>query len=137
MRAVILVLALVSPGAFQEPSPRRQRPPQAIQCQRDHLTSYTGKVVRYSRAETRLRIDIRTDWDTAEQFTIHLGKGEDAAGRFLLRSGAFQPRDWDVIESSKGRLRPGMRATVWECNAGGAPVLTIDWEPPPARKNGR
>ncbi len=134
MRCVIPVLALSLLGALGEEP--RQRPPRAIPCDRNHLTSYTGKVTGYSRTDARLHIRIHTDWDTDEPFTIRFAKGEDPVKRFLLRSGAFQPNDWELIESAKGRLRPGVRATVWECKAGGVSVRTIDWEPPAVRKNG-
>ena len=137
MSRATLLLVLVLLGAYgqksgkpQPPSGERQRPPGAIDCPRDRLTSYTGKVTSYSRGEDRLRIRIHTDWDTDEEFTLQFRKGEDPAGRFLFRSEAFRPDKWKAIESAKGRLRPGMRAAVWECKAGGYPELTIDWQPP-------
>jgi len=134
MRCVIPVLALSLCGAFGEEP--RQRPPRAISCERNDLTSYSGKVTSYSRTDARLQIRIRTDWDTDESFTILVAKGEDPAKKFLLRSAAFEAGDWKRIESAKGQLRPGMRATVWECKTGGVSVLTIDWEPPAPRENG-
>ncbi len=139
MLRAILCLAVVVPGAHGQVSSKsqtatggRQRPPRAIACPRDSLTSYTGTVTSYSRGAERLRIRIHTDWDTDEEFTLRFVRRENPAGRFLLRSDTFRPGDWKAIEFAKGRLRPGVRATVWECKAGGYPELTIDWLPPPA-----
>jgi len=141
MLGQILCLALVAPGSqgqmlsrHQTPAGDRQRPPRAITCPRDRLTSYTGNVTAYSRGARRLHIRIRTDWDTDEEFTLRLTGRENPAGRFLMRSDTFRPGDWKAIESAKGRLRPGVRATVWECKAGGYPALTVDWEPPPMER---
>ena len=138
MLRATLCVALLTPcadgqrsGKSQDPVQGRQRPPRAITCPRDRLTSYTGKVTSYSRGARRLHIRIRTDWDTDEEFTLRLTGRENPAGRFLMRSDTFRPGDWKAIEFAKGRLRPGVRATVWECKAGGYPALTIDWEPPP------
>lgn len=142
MLRAILSLALVFTGAYGQTSSKpqnrgggRQRPPQAVECPRDHLTSYTGKLTSYSRSEEQLQIRIRTDWDTDEEFTLRFAEGENPAGRFLLRSNTFQPGDWKAIESTKGRVRPGVRATVWECKADGRPQLTIDWLPPLESQN--
>ena len=91
---------------------------------------------KYINTFTHEHIRIHTDWDTDESFTIRFAKSEGPAKRFLLGSGAFEAGDWERIESAKGQLRSGVRATVWECKTGGVPVLTIDWEPPDPRKNG-
>ncbi len=143
MLGAILSLALVLSGAYGQTSSKplnpavgRQRPPRTVECPRNHLTSYTGRLTSYNRSEEQLQFRIRTDWDTDEEFTLRFAKGEDPTGRFLLRSDTFQPGDWRAIESAKGRLRPGVRATVWECKADGRPQLTIDWLPPPeSQKN--
>ena len=52
--------ALPLPGLGQG----RLRPPDASACPRDHLTSYDGRPLRYSRAMGRTRLTIRTDADT-------------------------------------------------------------------------
>jgi hypothetical protein len=138
MLRAILSLALVLSGAHgqtsskrQTPAGGRQRPPRAVECPRDHLTSYTGKLTSYNRSRGQLQIRIRTDWDTDEEFTLRFAEGESPTSRFLLRSNTFQSGDWKAIESTQGRLRPGVRATVWECKGDGRPQLTIDWLPPP------
>jgi hypothetical protein len=97
-------------------------PPAAVGCDRNHLTSYTGKVTRYSRKEGRIVLTIHTDEDTTE--TVRLGP----ADKVLLNAQPIKAEEWKRVEEKTGRLRPGMRATAWVCE-GGRPVL--DWQPPP------
>jgi hypothetical protein len=73
-------------------------------------------------------IRVRTDEETTESFKIPLEKPDDAKRWFLMRGEEFKESDWEKIESSKGKIKPQMRATVWVCKDGSNPV--IDWRPP-------
>jgi hypothetical protein len=110
----------------------RIRPPASIDCPRDHLTAYTGRVVGWTRGNERSTIRIRTDWDTDESATLRHAGTDDPSRSFLLRGATFKPEDWTLIEASKGRLRDGVRATVWVCDDKRPPV--IDWAPPPRQQ---
>jgi penicillin amidase len=113
------------------PAPQSQgrvRPPASIECPRDHLTAYTGRVVAWSRTTGRSTIRVHTDWDTDESATLRHAGTDDPSRWFLLRGESFKADDWGRIESAKGRLRPGTRATIWACDDG-RPVI-IDWLPP-------
>ena len=57
------------PG-FVAQSAQRIRPPEKINCSRDHLTSYTGKVLSMKQQRGSTRIWMRTDEETSEQFTL-------------------------------------------------------------------
>ncbi len=105
----------------------RIRPPDAIKCDPNHLTSFTGHVTSYRRTAARLSLRMRTDEETSEAFTLKFARGGDAIKFFLLRGEEFKVGDWKLIESRRLRLRPQMRATVWVCDDGSNP--TIDWRP--------
>ncbi|MBC7911754.1 MAG: hypothetical protein H7Y30_14710 [Pyrinomonadaceae bacterium] len=106
----------------------RVRPPETVTCDRNNLTSYPGKVISYTRRAGRVTLRIRTDWDTTETVSLRHSRKSSPARWFLLRGAAFTNSDWDKIESSKGRLIQGMRASAWVCSDGRAPI--IDWQPP-------
>ena len=57
-------------SGFAAESAQRIRPPEKITCSRDHLTSYTGKVLSMKRQTGSTRIRMRTDEETSEQFTL-------------------------------------------------------------------
>jgi hypothetical protein len=96
-------------------------PPPAVDCDRNELTSYTGKVTRYARQPDRISLTLETDDDTVE--TVSLRPGD----KILLNAREMTKGDWKLVEEKEGKLRPRMRATVWICR-GGRPVL--DWQPP-------
>jgi len=125
---LILSFGVALAGVQQE----RIRPPAVIDCPRDHLTAYTGRVVVWSRTSGRSTIRVRTDWDTDEGVTLRHPGSDDPSRWFLLRGEAFKPEDWPTIESAKGRLRPNMRATIWACDDN-RPVI-IDWAPEPKNR---
>ena len=76
---------------------------------------------------------MRTDEATTESFTLRFRRTEDAARWFLLMGEQFKPSDWRLIERSRYRLRPNMRATVWVCDDGTTPI--VDWRPNERRGN--
>lgn len=71
---------------------------------------------------------MRTDEATDERFTLRFGPREGAAKHFLIEGGPFKASDWPRIERAPGRLRAGMRATVWACEDNSTPPV-VDWRP--------
>lgn len=133
-----LVLALVLAGAAGhgiggEPGSgagaARLRAPDGAPCSRDHLTSYDGRPLRYSRQQGRTRITIRTDADTTETVLLRHPGTDDPSPRFRWGGQPFQATDWQRLEASPSRLRPGLRVIAWVCDDGSPPV--VDWQPPP------
>jgi hypothetical protein len=118
---------VAAPGA--RPQGERLAPPPSLGCARDDTTSFTGRVLSYSRGRGRVRLRVRTDEETTERFTLAYGRGGPES-IFLLRGERFAAEDWRRIETRAGRLRPGVRVTVWACYAGDhiTPRL-IDWRP--------
>ena len=106
---------------------QRAAPPSPVTCDRNHLTSFTGRVVSYNREKGRIALAMRTDEETNEKFSVRLEQGEDGSKHFLMRGQQFTETDWAIIEVSRSKLRQGMRAIVWVCDDGSAPV--IDWRP--------
>ena len=122
---VVLLLSILVNTAVTS---QRLRPPENIRCSRDHLTSFSGRVLAFKRNNSETFLRMRTDEETTEAFTLrHPGK-ESAAEWFLLKGKAFEPSDWKQIEIRKNKLHPRMRATVWACDDGSTPV--VDWQPP-------
>jgi hypothetical protein len=119
--AIALAILAGQPGG-------RLRPPDSIECSRDKLTSFTGVVRQWSRAPKRIRLRVDTDEETRERFELLIKKGEDITRRFLIRGGKFGQESWKEIEAAPGKLRPGVRATVWVCEGGSNPV--VDFHPP-------
>lgn len=115
----------------QEGRQGRQRPPAGLSCDRNHTTSFTGRITGYSRTSRRILIRVSTDEQTQEEFTIPLRRGEEASRKFLLQGEAFKAMDWQKIESRRGRLKPNMRATIWACrdNNDDFRAELIDWRP--------
>lgn len=122
------VLLLIASPLFAEDKLSRLRPPNRIECTRDHLTSYTGKVVEYQRKMGQTRLSIATDWGTLEAVhLVHPGSA-DPSTWFLIEGKSFAQPDWKRVETAPGQLRTGIRATAWVCDDGRSPV--IDWLAP-------
>jgi hypothetical protein len=107
---------------------QRLRPPDAITCPRNDLTSFTGKVLSYKRSPGRILLRMRTDESTTEKFVVNYPESDSPVKFFLMNGELFREENWTMIESSQGVLHSKMRATVWVCK--GAANPTIDWRPP-------
>jgi hypothetical protein len=82
---------------------------------------HAGRVTDYTRTDTRITMTLHTDSDTTERFALQLPMKMRLAGR------EFRSEDWAVLESEKGKLKPGVRAAIWECKGDDR---QIDWQPP-------
>ena len=107
----------------------RMRAPAAITCDRNQLTSYSGRVSGYRPGTSRTWLQISTDEDTLEALNIEHAGQPDASARYLLRGEAFPAAGLSSIESRPGKLIVGMRAVAWVCLDGKTAPL-IDWQPP-------
>jgi hypothetical protein len=135
IKILSILLVCVSPLAAQArraPQPpaggQRVAPPAALTCDRNHLTSFMGRVLLYQRKPNQIVLRMRTDEATTERFTITSPKGEPLEKFLLLRGQVFTASDWNGIERAPGKLKSGMRAIVWVCDNAKNPV--IDWRPP-------
>jgi hypothetical protein len=108
--------------------PQRLRPPSSLQCSRDRLTSFQGRILEYRRGKQEISMRVRTDEETTENFTLKWEADGKAEALFLLRGEEFTSEDWKRIESGPGKLHEGMRVVVWVCGDESKPVF--DWRPP-------
>ncbi|MFL6247212.1 MAG: rhodanese-like domain-containing protein [Thermoanaerobaculia bacterium] len=104
----------------------RLAPPAAVTCDRNQLTSYTGKVKSYKRQRGKTVLVIETTADTTERITLTHKDTDDPSRFFLIDSTPFTSRDWSRIERRKGELHPNMSAVAWVCSNG---TTIIDWRP--------
>lgn len=129
-----LLLTASMSACAHSPAPRtgdvgtRTRPPATLACERNHLTSFDGRVSDYRRTAERLTIVIDTDWDTRESIRLERPADGDFNTHFLIEGHAFTADDWARIESADGKLQTGMRAIAWVCGDGHTPAV-IDWRP--------
>lgn len=104
----------------------RLAPPASVNCDRNKLTVYSGRVTKYSRKRGKTTITIATDWDTTETVTLRHAGSDDPSRDYVVLGTPFTPSDWNRIESKKGVLHPGLRANAWVCTGG---RTIIDWQP--------
>ena len=119
-----LVLALLASSIVAAQG--RLRPPAFVTCDRNQLTSFTGRVVSLSRDADATRLVMDTDEATREQITVSHPKG-DATPWFYRTGQPFTQQDWAVLLPG-GRLRSDARATAWVCATEANP--RIDWALP-------
>jgi hypothetical protein len=123
--SLLLLFALSVSVAAQR---GRLRPPESLKCDRNNLTSFTGRVTSYSRKPGQIVIRMSTDENTKEHFVLRYSENESPVQLFLINAEPFGEGDWVKIESTESHLKPNMRATVWVCQGSKNPV--IDWNPP-------
>ena len=93
-------------------------------CDRNQLTSFSGRVISLERASGSTKLRLASDEGTSERFTLK-HPGSDASAWFYQGGVPFTAADWSALLPS-GRLRPGARATVWVC--ANEPNPRVDWE---------
>lgn len=96
----------------------------AFSCDRNYLTVYTGVVTRYRRLAGRTTLRIRTDAETTENVTLRHSGTDDPSVLFTIQGRPFTTSDWSTIETSKGVLRQGVRASAWMCTDG---QVMVEW----------
>jgi hypothetical protein len=108
----------------------RLAPPPGLKCDLNHVTSFTGRVLAYSRHRGRIFIRVRTDEQTTNEFTISYAQGTDLSKWFMIDGQAIKPNDLAKIESRWRRNKRRARATVWACYDASwhqASAEIIDW----------
>jgi hypothetical protein len=124
---VLLVVAAGGTRDTRTQEGARQRAPESFSCDRNRLTSYTGIVRTYRRQVGSTTLTIRTDYDTTEEVSLKHPGTDDPSGFFRMLGEPFTSADWSRIESRKGVLRDGTRASAWVCADG---RVMVDWGVP-------
>lgn len=126
-RILVALLAMAAPVVTTAVTiaQGRLRPPAFVTCDRNELTSFTGKVVSLTRQADATTLRMDTDERTLERFTVR-HPGADPSAWFFVGGKPFTPADWAALLPG-GTLRAGARATVWVC--AGQPNPMVDWAP--------
>ncbi len=125
MRVLLTAFAIVvMTGVAGYAQGARQRAPQSFSCDTNHLTSYTGVVIRYTRQVGSTTLRIKTDDDTTENVTVKHPGTDDPSALFRYQTEPFTSAHWARIERSKGVLIPNTRAAAWVCDDG---QVMVDW----------
>lgn len=106
---------------------QRARPPASLSCSRDHLTSFQGRVLRFTRGAQTMTLRVRTDEETTEDVVLQWLPAERPEMWMLLRGEPFTTGDWKQVETASGTLRADTRVIVWVCGGGAKPI--VDWRP--------
>ena len=102
--------------------------PDYVDCERNALTSWSGEVTDYLRAEGRIRLEMATDFDTKERLDLNLVDQDRLLSRLRIKGRTFKPSDWPLIEDANGNIQQGIRATIWIC-AEQEVLPIINWQP--------
>lgn len=130
--AIVLSVLLTVGTSGAAPSQERggrMMPPTKLECARNDLTLYDGRVLTYRRRKGSTFLRIRTNFDTTETVTIRHPHTDDPSKFYLLNGAQFAGTDWRRIETRKKVLRTGMRANVWVCRDNPAIQPIVDWRP--------
>jgi hypothetical protein len=113
------------------PQGRRIAPPSGLDCDRDHITSFTGRVLSYSRGGGQISIRVRTDEGTTESFTISYAQAKELLKRVKLNGQVLSQNELTKIEARWKREKRTVRATVWACydkDWRNPKAVLIDWQ---------
>ncbi len=115
---LLVILLLTSSGSenktFSEPL-QRLAPPPGLPCSRDTLTSYSGRILRYTRKPNQIFLLMRTDEATTEKFQIKISKGKNHLNLFLLNGQAISATELEQVEKKILNKSKAVTVTVWEC----------------------
>ncbi len=135
LKLTSLLLLTWATGAFSleassamddEKDMRRSRlmVPDFVSCERNNLTSFSGKPTKYNRENGELEITIATDFDTVETITVGYPSSTALMESFFIKGKAVDLKSWQEFEESVGILSGKISVTAWVCNLEGiAPVF--------------
>ncbi|MCL1126378.1 hypothetical protein [Shewanella surugensis] len=109
----ILVILICSFNTHSQTG--RLRVPEYVECPRDQVSSWQGRVITYHRSNSMISLVIDTDANTTEKIKIHYTKLEQLFKQLYLRGQPFKATDWPTIEQSKSIIRDNTLVTVWFC----------------------
>ena len=111
--------------------------PSSLQCDRNDLTLYDGKVLVYRRRKGSTFLRVRTNFDTTEEVAIRHPGTTDPSRFYRLNGQPFSRSDWSKIEKRPKVLKRGMRANVWVCRGNPSIQPVVDWQPDDTGANPR
>ena len=124
-----LVFSVERAESHQERGGGRLMPPATLECDRNNLTSYDGRILAYRRRKGSTFLRIRTNYDSTEEVTIKHPGTNDPSKFYLINAEPFGKGDWKRIEKTRGVLKRGMRANIWVCEGNSSIQPVVDWRP--------
>ena len=124
-----LLLLLILLGS-QQVTADRWRVPDYFECDRNQVTSWTGKIGSYWRDNGELSFTLLTDADTHQRLQLKFDTQQQLITHFYIDNRAFEALDWPSLEPSAGKLKPNQRATVWLC-LDNSVLPVINWHSDP------
>jgi hypothetical protein len=117
---LVATLLVVTVAEAQERGGRdRLAPPAALNCDRNNLTSYEGRLFAFTPGPDEVTVTLVTDWDSEETFTV-------PADAVQLRDGV--PMDAETQAAFLETLAPPTQAPriiAWVCCDPSS--VTLDW----------
>jgi hypothetical protein len=121
---LLTLVTLISVSATAQRG-ERLAPPDALDCERENLTSFEGTLLSFESGSATHRIVLKTDWDSEESFDVsQLPSGEP---RYLLNGAPMTAGEWKTIIPDPTSPPDGLRLIVWVCECPG--TVVIDWRP--------
>lgn len=111
---ILLLMISAANNSFSAPL-QRLAPPPGLPCSRDTLTSYSGKILRYTRKPNQIFLLMRTDEATTEKFQIEISKGKNHLNLYLLNGQAISATELEQVEKRILKKSKAVTVTVWEC----------------------
>jgi hypothetical protein len=111
---ILMMMTSAENNSFSAPR-QRLAPPTGLPCSRDTLTSYSGKILRYTRQPKQIFLLMRTDEATTEKFQIEISKGKNHLNLFLLNGQTISATELDQVEKKILKKSKAVTVTVWEC----------------------
>lgn len=116
-------LALSVTVIAQAGGERRLAPPAAIDCDRNLLTSYEGRVASVSANPREWTVTLTTDWGSDETFKV-------ATSRVQLVNGEpLESGQRPAFVDDNGLPEVDLRVIAWVCED--PATVTLDWRPSP------
>ncbi|WP_298772183.1 hypothetical protein [uncultured Shewanella sp.] len=109
----ILIIFICSFKTY--PQTERLSVPEYVDCPRDWVSSWQGRVITYHRSNNMMSFVIDTDADTIEKVEIHFTKLDQLVKQLYFNDQPFKMTDWAIIEQSKRVIRDNILVTVWFC----------------------
>ena len=104
----------------------RLRVPSYVQCDRNHLTSWTGQVEHYSRTSGNTTFTIKTQESTVEKLSINKSTETELQSLYYLNGKAFNNSNWADIELNTQQIKEKVKVTVWVCLENSETYM-VDW----------
>ncbi|MCW8092842.1 hypothetical protein [Alteromonas sp. ASW11-130] len=107
----------------------RLRVPEFVPCERNNLTSLTGKVTTYLRGKNKTKFTIKTFAGTTENVALSYKDINELERHYYMNGKALTPHNWSLLEDSPQQIKADVTARVWLCSDQSHKII-VDWQVP-------